>query len=145
MQNGQRSLKVATLVLAAVTACGGGAAPKSSTETVAARLPSANDPSVSGGGATIPNCESAATAPSRKLLPAPQNPIPDQYLVAVIRSLPLQPTVDSLVSKYGGHVIRLYESALYGFFVEMNASQATALASDSAVCFVEQNATVRID
>jgi subtilisin family serine protease len=73
--------------------------------------------------------------------------ISGSYIVALKDDVTTQSVEDQatgLAAHFGGQVTHTYSSALHGFAVSMNATQARRLAADPAVASVEQDQTVTI-
>ncbi len=73
-------------------------------------------------------------------------PISGQYLVMLqnVRGEGVPAAANGLIHRFGGRVKVLYQNASTGFAVEMTDAQATALAHDPMVRFVEEAAVVHL-
>jgi subtilisin family serine protease len=71
-------------------------------------------------------------------------PVPDQYIVTLRTddAAAVPAVADALAGHHDGQVLDVYQSALHGFSVHMDESDAAALAADPAVASVEEDGYV---
>ena len=92
----------------------------------------------SGGG-------EQSTGAGGKLLRVSE-PVPNRYIVVLRDDTPAARVEDhgsSAAKRHGGHLRRVFTSALRGYSVEMSAEQVRALAADPDVAYVEEDGEVR--
>jgi len=68
--------------------------------------------------------------------------VQDSYIVSLKAGSASRAAAPGLASKYGGQVGQVWQHALNGFSVKMNARQAARLAADPQVAYVQQDAQV---
>jgi len=68
--------------------------------------------------------------------------VQDSYIVSLKAGSASRAAAPGLASKYGGQVGQVWQHALNGFSVRMNARQAARLAADPQVAYVQQDAQV---
>jgi len=81
--------------------------------------------------------------PPTKLLLHPVDGIANEYIVVLMKNEPLDEVAAAIAAKYSGTVTDVFRSTLWGFGLKVADAQAAAIASEPAVCFIEQNGIVR--
>src|SRR5262249_29954568 len=93
-----------------------------------------------------PPVPSSGPRPSAEPVGRPAEPVPGQYVVALAPSqLPALAVATAIADDHHGRVLDVYDSALHGFAVAMADVDARALARDSRVTAVFQDALVHAD
>lgn len=92
-------------------------------------------------GALVSTAPGSVASPEPLLIRGAGSPgaIPDSYLVVLRTPGPITAAVGAVASAYDADVRRTFGSALHGFSAAMTEDQATALAKDPRVAFVQQN------
>jgi subtilisin family serine protease len=85
----------------------------------------------------------AQVAPTGAVVPS-DDPVPDQYIVTLggAATTNVAASAHQLAARYDGTVVDVYQSALDGFAVRLDASDAQRLAADHSVARVEQDGYV---
>lgn len=90
--------------------------------------------------------QAGATPPSRVF--TPRNAIAGSYIVVfkdqAAPNTEVHAKADGLTRAHGGQVKHYYDAALKGYAAAMSATQATRVASDPAVAYVEQDSTMTV-
>lgn len=87
-----------------------------------------------------------ASAAEGAFVPAPAGQgIADQYVVVLKGGAGVDPAATALAGKFGGKVTATWRHALHGFAIHTGAAGARALAGDTRVAAVYQDARVSAD
>jgi subtilisin family serine protease len=95
------------------------------------------------GGVAAPAATAAQSWPTAAVLGSgAAGAITDSYIVVLQPGAPA--TATTLLRRYGGELLDTYRATVPGFHARMGAPEASRLAADPAVRYVEQDATVAV-
>lgn len=81
-----------------------------------------------------------SVAGNERFFPAPIGGVVDKYIVLLTPGpASVESEATALTTQYGGNTVRVWETALRGFLVEISANEAQAMAGDSVVKGVYQD------